>query len=118
MRRRSRELKSDDFSSSICFLVYRAREDGERERERAFSFPNRLDGDKDVKRNKEKRTADVVAGSKKNRERTHERARVKVAPGRVKTVIQVKKPTHNMYHQIMTTRARDDLAFSPSVCNT
>jgi hypothetical protein len=55
----------------------------ERERERAFSF----DGDKDVKRNKEKRTADVVAGSKKNRERTHERARVKVAPGRVKTVI-------------------------------
>jgi len=81
MRRRSRELKSDDFSSSICFLVYRAREDGERERERG------LDGDKDVKRNKEKRTADVVAGSKKNRERTHERARVKVAPGRVKTVI-------------------------------
>jgi len=111
MRRRSRELKSDDFSSSICFLVYRAREDGERERERAFSF-------KDVKRNKEKRIADVVEGSKKNRERTHERARVKVAPGRVKTVIQVRKPTHNMYHQIMTTRARDDLAFSPSVCNT
>jgi len=83
MRRRSRELKSDDFSSSICFLVYRAREDGERERERERG----LDGDKDVKRNKEKRTADVVAGSKKNRERTHERARVKVAPGRVKTVI-------------------------------
>jgi len=42
----------------------------ERERERAFSF-------KDVKRNKEKRIADVVEGSKKNRERTHERARVK-----------------------------------------
>ena len=77
MRRRSRELKSDDFSSGICFLAYRAREDGERERERERAFSFGLDGDKDVKRNKEKRTADVVAGSKKNRERTHERARVK-----------------------------------------
>jgi len=52
---------------------YTAREKMERERERERG----LDGDKDVKRNKEKRTADVVAGSKKNRERTHERARVK-----------------------------------------
>jgi hypothetical protein len=100
----------------VSWHTAREKMERERERERAFSFG--LDGDKDVKRNKEKRTADVVAGSKKNRERTHERARVKVAPGRVKTVIQVKKPTHNMYHQIMTTRARDDLAFSPSVCNT
>jgi hypothetical protein len=35
----------------------------ERERERAFSFG--LDGDEDVKRKKEKRTADVVAGLEK-----------------------------------------------------
>jgi hypothetical protein len=55
--------------------ILRERRWRERERESAFSFG--LDGDKDVKRNKEKRTANVVAGSKKSRERTHGRARVK-----------------------------------------
>ena len=102
----------------VSWHTAREKMERERERERESVFVWARRRQRREKKQREKRTADVVAGSKKNRERTHERARVKVAPGRVKTVIQVKKPTHNMYHQIMTTRARDDLASSPSVCNT
>ena len=65
MRRRSRELKSDDFSSSICFLAYRAREDGERERERERAFSFGLDGDKDVKRNKERNGQQTLSRDQK-----------------------------------------------------
>ena len=79
MRRRSRELKWDDFNSSSSFVVHRAREDEDGESKRVRF------------RSRETDSADVVAGCKKRtgNERTQQResARKRSARAVVKIVI-------------------------------
>lgn len=58
MRRRSRELKWDDFNSSSSFVVHRAREDEDGESKRVRFRSRETDS-------AETDSADVVAGCKK-----------------------------------------------------